>query len=251
MSNLTVNVDWQKYIELVRAGKISHSQGITAPLKYHAEITENIAGLILGNYRPSHPDILIIGTPEKPPLIGDPDKANYTGTCRWLQENILLKPIESRKRLCIIYSADKLNAGAGNCLLKLTEEPPEYAYIIYLMEDDGKFLPTLRSRVSMTHIREGETISLQAPPMYMADWIEWLTKIRRNIPGDDLITPDIISWIEHAKSEENEELVYKLERLRIISSQKNLSVPMMCDLVMMTIMRESGREVDYILDHFW
>ncbi len=135
--------------------------------------------------------------------------------------------------------------------MKLTEEPPEYAYIIYLMDDDGKFLATLRSRVNMTYIREAETISVKSEPMYMSEWIEWLTKIRKNIPGDDLITPDIMSWIEHAKSEENEELVYKLERLRIISGQKNLSVPMMIDLVMMTIMKESGREVDYILDHFW
>lgn len=251
MSNLAVNVDWQKYIQLLQTGKMSHSQGIISPLKYHPEIAEGIARILLENYRPSHPDILSAGTPEKPPIIGDAEKPNYAGTCRWLQEEIRLRPIEGKRRLGIIYNADKLNASAGNCLLKLTEEPPEYAYIIYLMEDDGKFLPTLRSRVSMTHIREDETISLQAPPMYMADWIEWLTKIRRNIPGDDLITPDIISWIEHAKSEENEELVYKLERLRIISSQKNLSVPMMCDLVMMTIMRESGREVDYILDHFW
>jgi len=251
LSNLSVNVDWQKYIELLNTGKISHSHGITAPLKYHAEIAETTARIILSNYRPSHPDMLSIGTPEKPPLIGDPEKPNYEGTCRWLQENIILKPIESGKRLCIVYNADKLNANAGNSLLKLTEEPPEYAYIIYLMEDDGKFLPALRSRVSMTYIRESETVSLKSPPVYMPDWIEWLTKIRRNIPGEDLITPDIISWTEHAKSEENIELVYKLEQLRIISSKKNLGVPMMCDLVMMTVMKESGREVDYILDHFW
>ncbi len=251
MSNLTANVDWQNYMKLLQTGKIPHSQGIISPSKYHSEIVDGIAQILLENYRPSHPDILIIGTTEKPPLIGDPEKGNYAGTCRWLQEELRLRPIEGNKRLGIICSADKLNANAANSLLKLTEEPPEYAYIIYLMDDDGKFLATLRSRVNMTYIREAETISVKSEPMYMSEWIEWLTKIRKNIPGDDLITPDIMSWIEHAKSEENEELVYKLERLRIISGQKNLSVPMMIDLVMMTIMKESGREVDYILDHFW
>ncbi len=87
--------------------------------------------------------------------------------------------------------------------------------------------------------------------MYMSAWSQWLNEKRSNLSGEELIIPDVEAWIEFAKEQENTELVYKLEQLRIILSRKNLSVPMQCDLVMMIIMEESGREVDYILDNIW
>lgn len=252
MSHISSDVTLQNFLRQAEDGTFPHSSAVTAPAEYHPEIIELISRKILGEYRPSHPDMLIIGTPENPPLIGDPQKPNYTGTCRWLKEELMLKPVESKYRLGIILSADALNTGAGNSLLKLTEEPPDYAFIIFMMEDSRLFLPTLQSRTQKIVIKPEQTaVTPKSPPMYMSAWSQWLNEKRSNLSGEELIIPDVEAWIEFAKEQENTELVYKLEQLRIILSRKNLSVPMQCDLVMMTIMEESGREVDYILDNIW
>ena len=78
------------------------------------------------------------GTGDKPPVIGDPAKANYEGSCRWLIENFALMPMESKRRFAVVRCADKLNVQAANSLLKLAEEPPNHGVILFLMED-GRF----------------------------------------------------------------------------------------------------------------
>ena len=162
MLNLASNVMWQEILRETEAGNIPHSRAISAPVSFHDEIIATLSRLILGSYRPSHPDLLIIGTADKAAPIGEYGKPNYDYSCRWLIDNIALKPMEGKRRLAVIECADKLNKSAGNSLLKLAEEPPEHAYLLFLMEDARLFLPTLRSRSRFTAIKFDERVDRMA-----------------------------------------------------------------------------------------
>lgn len=49
-------------------------------------------------------------------------------------------------RVCLVDSADEMNANAANALLKVLEEPPARALFILLSHQPGRLLPTIRSR---------------------------------------------------------------------------------------------------------
>ncbi len=49
-------------------------------------------------------------------------------------------------RVCIVDSADELNAAGANALLKILEEPPQRALLIVVSHAPGRLLPTIRSR---------------------------------------------------------------------------------------------------------
>ena len=65
---------------------------------------------------------------------------------RELQKRIQEKPIISNNKVYIIDFADTMTAEAQNCLLKTLEEPPEFATIILLGNNESAFLPTIKSR---------------------------------------------------------------------------------------------------------
>lgn len=68
---------------------------------------------------------------------------------RTLSENIMLKPTLSTKRCFIIRDADLMNDSAQNALLKILEEPPEYAVIILTAQNKNKVIGTIRSRCTI------------------------------------------------------------------------------------------------------
>ncbi|MBQ6666094.1 MAG: hypothetical protein IJM68_10955 [Synergistaceae bacterium] len=242
MLNLASNVAWQEILHETEAGNIPHCRAISVPVSVHAEIIETLSRLILGSYRPSHPDLLIIGTADKAPSIGEYGKPNYEYSCRWLIENIAMRPMESKRRLAVIECADKLNKSAGNSLLKLAEEPPEHAYLLFLMEDGRLFLPTLKSRSRFTAITSNEYAGAQRMPLDSREWTEWLTKARKSTNDNDTITPDLEAWGSYALETGNIEIAEKIEKLRIISTRKNLSVPMLCDIIILAL--KEGIEID-------
>lgn len=248
MLNLTANVTWNEILRETNAGNIPHCRAISAPAKYHPEIIEALSRIILGSYRPSHPDLLIIGSSDKAPVIGEEGKPNYERSCRWLINNIALRPMESSRRFAVIECADKLNKPAANSLLKLAEEPPEHAFLLFLMEDYRLFLPTLRSRSRFSAITDGESIPPEKIPADFREWAKWLSEARKSTADNDTITPELEAWGNYAIDTENIELAEKCEKLRVISSRKNLSVPMLCDLIMLTL-TEENTHIEHILDN--
>ncbi len=62
------------------------------------------------------------------------------------QNDILIKPYESDKKIFIIKAADTMTTSAQNRLLKVLEEPPSYGIIILITENSYGLLPTIRSR---------------------------------------------------------------------------------------------------------
>ena len=249
MSNLSVNVKWQEVLRECESGDISHCRAISAPANYHQEIIESLARIILGSYKPSHPDLLIIGTVDKAPPIGDPAKTGYEGSTRWLIENIALKPLESSRRMGVIMCADKLLLPAANSLLKLAEEPPEHAVLLFLMEDGRLFLPTLKSRSRFTTLTlEGEDNDKQACPKNPDEWVKWLAKARKDDADNIAIT--LKAWANYAASVNDYVHAERIDRLRLIAEKKNLSVPMLCDMIILTL-GDDSRKNEYILDDIW
>src|SRR4051812_31804491 len=56
-------------------------------------------------------------------------------------------------RVCIVDSADELNAAGANALLKILEEPPTKALLLVVSHAPGRLLPTIRSRCRRLTLR--------------------------------------------------------------------------------------------------
>ncbi len=225
MSDLSVNVNWQEIIREKNISEIPHCRAIAAPQKWHLEIIESLSKIILNKSEiENNPDLLIIGTVEKAPVIE---------SCRNLIQEIALKPVNSNCRLGVILSADKLLLPAANSLLKLAEEPPSHAYLLFLMEDARFFLPTLKSRSRFHVLVSNDKAELKAIPENEFEWVEWLAKTRKN--DIDFIINELESWVSWALSERDFELSNKIEKLRVIASERNLSVQMLTDVIILIL----------------
>lgn len=93
----------------------------------------------------SNPDLVRIGTEEA--SIG-------VDIIRSIQSDIMLRPMYSKRKIYIVEDAVKMTEQAQNCLLKIFEEPPEYAVIILLATNYEKLLETVRSRAQHLQFRK-------------------------------------------------------------------------------------------------
>src|SRR2546423_1774080 len=86
----------------------------------------------------THPDVLVI-PPDPPQMMIKVDQV------RRVIETIYYRPAEGRERV-YIFTDSSFMKEAANSLLKVLEEPPEFATIFLLTENPGELLPTIRSR---------------------------------------------------------------------------------------------------------
>jgi len=86
----------------------------------------------------THPDVLVI-PPDPPQMMIKVDQV------RRVIETIYYRPAEGKERV-YIFSDSSFMKEAANSLLKVLEEPPEFATIFLLTENAGELLPTIRSR---------------------------------------------------------------------------------------------------------
>jgi len=86
----------------------------------------------------THPDLLVI-PPDPPQMLVKVDQV------RKVIQSIYLKPAEGKEKVYIFSDAVFMKE-AANSLLKVLEEPPEFATILLLTENPGELLPTIRSR---------------------------------------------------------------------------------------------------------
>ncbi|MDD9911394.1 MAG: DNA polymerase III subunit delta' [Ahrensia sp.] len=66
-------------------------------------------------------------------------------------------------RICIIDSADEMNASAANALLKILEEPPKRSLFFVISHASGAILPTIRSRcqaLALSPLSEAQVVSV-------------------------------------------------------------------------------------------
>ena len=97
----------------------------------------------------THPDVLVI-PPDPPQMLIKMDQI------RRVIETIYYRPGEGHHRV-YIFTQSAFMKEAANSLLKVLEEPPEFATLFLLTENPGQLLPTIRSRCI--------TLSLAALPV--------------------------------------------------------------------------------------
>jgi DNA polymerase III delta prime subunit len=67
-------------------------------------------------------------------------------TLRESLKEINFRPLSGKKKVFFIFGCDQLNMEASNTLLKVLEEPPEYARIILFAQSTSGVIPTVASR---------------------------------------------------------------------------------------------------------
>jgi DNA polymerase III subunit delta' len=65
-------------------------------------------------------------------------------------------------RIVIVDAADDLNRASANALLKMLEEPPEYAIFLLVSHVPGRLLPTIRSRCRRLALKPLAEVDLSA-----------------------------------------------------------------------------------------
>lgn len=92
----------------------------------------------------THPEVLVL--PPDPP-----QNLVKLGQVRSLIQNIQRSPAEGKRKVYIFPRSVFMNE-AANALLKVLEEPPEYAHLLLLAENPSDLLPTIRSRTGRFHL---------------------------------------------------------------------------------------------------
>ena len=124
--------------------RIAQSEDLDARFAEAVEARENLRDADKKETRlfvQTHPDVLII-PPDPPQLMIKVDQVRH------VIDTIYYRPGEARERV-YIFTGSAFMKEAANSLLKVLEEPPEFATIFLLTENAGELLPTIRSR-SMT-----------------------------------------------------------------------------------------------------
>jgi DNA polymerase III subunit delta' len=124
--------------------RIAQSEDLDARFAEAVEARENLRDADKKETRlfvQTHPDVLII-PPDPPQLMIKVDQVRH------VIDTIYYRPAEARERV-YIFTGSAFMKEAANSLLKVLEEPPEFATIFLLTENAGELLPTIRSR-SMT-----------------------------------------------------------------------------------------------------
>jgi len=97
----------------------------------------------------THPDVLVI-PPDPPQMMIKVDQV------RRVIAHIYFRPLEARERV-FIFTDSAFMKEAANSLLKVLEEPPEFATIFLLAENSGELLPTIRSRSMVLQLKSLST----------------------------------------------------------------------------------------------
>ena len=116
-------------------------RGLTQPAGEHVDIH-------LFTNQPATP------ADEKKRAEGEPFQAKRNITIeqvRRIQRELTTRPTLGARRAIIIDSADDLEPGAANALLKSLEEPPAGTVFLLVAHRPGRLLATIRSRCRMIH----------------------------------------------------------------------------------------------------
>lgn len=111
---------------------------------------------------------------------------------------------EQTKPICyLLPDADTMSIGAKNCLLKVTEEPPQNAYFIITLQSLENTLETLKSRGTvwtLDNYSDDEIIAYRSFRKYKSD-NDNLVKHICNTTGevDELFKTDIVGFYKYAE----------------------------------------------------
>jgi DNA polymerase-3 subunit delta' len=234
---------WRDVCETFQKGAVPHSWAVRAPSAWHGALLAAMSRFFMcdagngddmcggcrswsrdGRGEASHPDVIVAG---------EFDKACNIEACRGLIKELSLKPVAAKRRLGVLLAADKLLPAAANSLLKIAEEPPSHACLLFIMEG-GDFLPTLRSRSRFTVLAAPLSSEARSMPRGEEQWAGWLGNFK-----DDEDVPELLSsWTADFLRTGDVECAARADKLRLLVAQKKLSQTMVCDLLTLTLKEE-------------
>jgi len=151
--------------------RIAQSEDLEARCAEAVEARENLRDADKRETRlfvQTHADVLII-PPDPPQLMIKVDQV------RRVIGTIYFRPAEAREKV-YIFTDSAFMKEAANSLLKVLEEPPEFATIFLLADNPGELLPTIRSRSMIVTLGP---LSTQEIVQYLAQQRpEWNAKQR-------------------------------------------------------------------------
>ena len=115
----------------------------------------------------THPDVMII-PPDPPQMLVKVDQVRH------VIHEIYFRPVEGGERVYIFSDADFMKE-AANSLLKILEEPPEFATIFLLTDNPSALLPTIRSRC----------MQLRLSPLPAEEVEQYLAKVRPELKAKE------------------------------------------------------------------
>jgi DNA polymerase III subunit delta' len=105
-----------------------------------------------------------------------------------------VSPAVGRRKVAIIYEADRMNTAAANIFLKTLEEPPAHTTLLLLTTRPYALLPTIRSRC--LHFR----FATSAAPLahagltaWKADYQSWLGRLANGVSGSQAVAEQIFA----------------------------------------------------------
>jgi DNA polymerase III delta prime subunit len=174
------------------------------------------------DYLTNFPDINIIEPLEDKKSIGI---AQVKLGINFLQE----KPLALKTKILIISRADMLTADAQNAMLKILEEPPEYALILLLTKAENTLLPTVVSRCRK--FRAGIEVDADAPKVKTELTFAYILKLNLG---------ERLDWAEETAKEEKELVIEILENWitegrGMLSSENGLDIALGLEKVISTV----------------
>lgn len=128
----------KEFVAKVFAATLQCEKGETEPCMECHSCKQALSG--------NQPDIIFVSH-EKPNTISVEDIRTQ------INNDIVIKPYSSPKKIYIINEGEKMTVQAQNALLKTLEEPPEYAIIMILTSNVDTLLPTILSRCVVLNMK--------------------------------------------------------------------------------------------------
>ena len=132
-----------------------------------------------------HPDCFALRPAGKMRQIGAPATRELIGKTQ-------VSPVVGRRKVAIIYEADRMNSSAANIFLKTLEEPPGLTTLLLLTSRPYTLLPTIRSRC--LHFRfASSAVPLAHPdlPAWKADYQAWLGRLADGVAGTKAVAGQV------------------------------------------------------------
>ena len=161
---------------------------------------------------------------------------NSVEDIRSIRDEVNFLPTVARYRVYIIDEVHMLSTGAFNALLKTLEEPPEFAIIILIGNNESLFLETIKSRCVILHF---EKISNDDIKKY----------IEKNLEINNL-SEDILKIFQGSIGKVNslKDKIAEYENIKNIID--NINKKDLIDIINMSkIIYESKEEINSILEY--
>jgi DNA polymerase III delta prime subunit len=154
-------------------------------------------------------------------LVVSPDEKNVIGidAVKQLKNFLWQKPVNSSRRLAVVNGAQNLTPQAQHAALKIVEEPPQSALIIFIAATIEDLLPTLNSRLqkiyfpSRARIGAGKTQTNMDSPRRAA------LSLRESVLSDAEINDFFESLIDNLRKDpikNSKKLKEALKRLTLL-----------------------------------